>query len=203
MSDDNRWTGGPYIRSHFGRKIPLANPSPADLRLDDIAYHLARINRYTGASQFSVAQHMVVGAVMARRFYPDHPLLPARFLIHDVPEHAIGDVSSPLKSLIPGYKELEQRWDLAVESWAGLTFVGVPEVKELDDRMWLTERLTIFREALWLGAEMDEDTARCQWEPFELTRHELTRYFEPWGARVAEEEYLVAVGREFPGLVTE
>ncbi len=138
---------GPYIRTMpSGRKCYLLHPSADDIHLDEVVYHAAGINRYTGGSRFSIAQHMVVGAMMAAEFYPDDKELPGRFLIHDIAETKLGDVSSPLKHVLgAAYRDLEARHDLAVEEKFSLTFVGVPAVKELDDRMWLTERLWIYR----------------------------------------------------------
>lgn len=143
-----RWRGdrqGPYIRLRNGEKYYLADPRPTDFDdVEDLAYSLAGIYRYTGGSRISVAQHMVVGARMAERFYAHHALLPARFLIHDVTEARLGDMSSPLKALCPDYQALEAKTEIAVESRFNLTYLGVPEVKELDYRMWLTERLVVF-----------------------------------------------------------
>ncbi len=199
-TSNDRWASGigPYVRMHSGRKFPLADPTPADYQVSDIAYHLARINRYTGGSEFSIAQHSVVGARMAERFYPDHALLPARFMIHDVSEHAIGDVSSPLKSMLPDYKILEQKHELVVEQRFDLMFLGVPEVRELDNRMWITERGWVYREAMEAGVDMTEDVARIALEPFDLTYSEGYENFTPWGAEHAQEQYLVEFRRLLP-----
>jgi hypothetical protein len=142
---------------------------------------------------------MVVGALMAERFYPDDQLLKSRFLIHDVAETNLGDVSSPLKHVLGAvYKDLEAQHDLAVEQKFGLTFLGVPEVKEVDDRMWLTERLWIYRECPEDKlAEMEEDVARVPHEPFPIDRDELRLLFAPWGAERAEAMYLMALALAF------
>lgn len=196
----SRWSEGrgPYIRmAPSGAKFYLQKPRPEDFNLLDTAYHLAGINRYTGGSRFSVAQHMVVGANMARRFYPQHPLLPARFLIHDIAESVIGDMSSPLKSLFPNYKELEREYDLAIEERFGVTFIGDQQVKELDDRMWLTERLVVYRDT---EVDVSEDVENIPLEPFPLDSVELDYLFKPWGPDVAKEAYLSAIERHFPGV---
>jgi hypothetical protein len=195
----NRWEGRrAYIRQYSGRKVHLAEPTPEQFHLPDIAHHLARIRRYTGGSEFSVAQHMVVGAAMARWYYPHVPLLDKRFLIHDVSEYALGDVSSPLKSLLPGYRELESRWNLAVEQWADLTFVGIPEVEELDVRMWLTERLTVYAHVD--PAVLAEDTSNVKLDPLPVSEFELEAFFKPWDTEQAEAEYLRLFRAAFPGV---
>lgn len=181
---------GPYIRMHSGEKFFLKDPRPEEFRIPDIAYHLARVNRYTGGSEISVAQHSAVGAMMAARFYPTERLLPARLVIHDVTEHAIGDVSSPLKRLIPEYKQLELVHEAAAERRFDLTYVGDPLVKEVDDRMWLTERRMVFRDAEEAGVDMSEDVRWCPHSPFDINDDELIELFSPWGPYEAEHVWL-------------
>lgn len=192
---------GPYIRMHSGEKFFFRDPKPEEFRIPDIAYHLARVNRYTGGSEFSVAQHSVVGAMMAERFYPDDKLLPARFTIHDVTEHALGDVSSPLKRLIPDYKRLEVVHEAVAEKRFDLTFVGDPLVKEIDDRMWLTERLVVFMDAEASGVDMSEDVSWCPHEPFPLSIEELFDLFAPWGAQEAELAWLEELRLRLPWVI--
>lgn len=194
--DKVRWRGSkePYIRMYNLAKFNLANPKPEDwLDVAGHAYHLAGINRYTGASRFSIAQHMVVGARMAERFYPDNALLPARFMIHDYAESVYGDMSSPLKSMCPDYKHwLEVVAEPTVEKAFDLLYLGVPEVKELDYRMWLTERLTVFP----LLSKTDDYGGAL--EPFPLTREELEEHFGRWSPEKAEAEYLFEFRRLLP-----
>ena len=181
-----------------GRKSYLLHPTPADYRLDEIAWHAGGVNRYTGGSRLSIAQHMLVGALMADQFYPDNKLLPHRFLIHDIAETKLGDVSSPLKAILgDSYRELEAQHDLVIEEKFGVTFLGIPEVKELDDRMWLTERLVVYRDALDKGVDISEDTRHLDIEPFPLPREELDMYFKPWGADKASTLYLMALLEAF------
>lgn len=180
---------GPYIRKMpTGRKQRLLNPVKEDYTyLAEIVYHAAGVNRYTGGSRLSIAQHMAVGALMAERFYPTETLLPHRFLIHDIAETNLGDVSSPLKhALGASYRDLEGKHDLAVEGAFNLTFIGDKLVKELDNRMWLTERLVVYR---GVEVDIDEDTENVDLEPFPLTRMELDRYFGRWEPEKAEMVY--------------
>lgn len=197
---NERWADGrgPYIRMKSGRKIFLKEASAKSIHIPDVAYHGSGVLRYTGASRMPITQHMVVGAKMAEIFYPDHGLLPARFMIHDVAEHILGDVSSPLKSLLPEYRELENSWDLAVEEWANLTFLGDPLVKELDNLMWLTEREIVYLDC---DEDISEDTARLTeagLEPFQLTLKDIVDFFWPWEPDLAEEQYLTEFRRLLP-----
>lgn len=184
--DDPR---GYYIRMHSGEKVYLLDPSPTQIRIPDVVHHSARVNRYTGADTFTIGQHMVVGARLAARFYPEHDLLPARFLVHDVAEHILNDMSSPLKQVMGDYKALETRWEYAVEQKFGVTFIGDALVKELDTRMWLTERQSVYAEAIANGIDMSEDVRDIDLEPFDLDDDEFERLFLPWTPYQIEEAY--------------
>ena len=189
MSGKIRWRDherGPYIRTISGRQFFLREPSADQMYPTDIAHHLSGIYRYTGASRYSVAQHCVLAARMAHRFYKDHPDLPAQMLVHDVAEAYYGDMSSPLKSLNPAYKDLEKLADAAVEQRFGVRFVGVSLVKEIDDRMWLTESRQLFGES----AMQDYDGPL---EPFPLT-------IPIWSPFEAETYWLDALGTRLPGV---
>lgn len=183
----NRWVKvkRPYIRQRSGRKFFLAEFKTAQWNLQDIAYHLAGINRYTGGSRYSVAQHCVVAARMAARHYPYETNLPARMLIHDVAESAYGDMSSPLKSLCPDYNRLLTLADASVEKFFDLTFMDDPLVKEVDTRMWLTESETVYWD---VEEDTSEDVAWCALKPFPLPDTD----FEAWDPDEAEGEWLLA-----------
>src|ERR1044071_2835761 len=92
--EDHQWSSahnrGPYIKVYSGRKVFLADPRPEDFSITDIAHPLAGINRYTGGSRYTVAQHCVVASRYAAMLYPEHPYLPAKMLIHDADEAFIG-----------------------------------------------------------------------------------------------------------------
>lgn len=211
MSDDmdrkyRRWANrGPYIRRKSGRNFPFLGFTSGHFNIPDIAYHLAGINRYTGGSRISVAQHSVVGAKMAEFYYPEAPLLPAKMLIHDVAESVTGDISSPFKALLkswtPEFKVFETGLDRAVEEFFGLTFLDDPLVKEVDDRMWLTERLTVY--AHCDQDEIAEDTANVPLEPFDAGNLDVVikagwGFFEEWDPETAETEWLLACRARFP-----
>lgn len=200
MSLGERWAQnrGPYIRMWSGAKVYLGDPTPDQIRIPDVVHHLARIKRYTGATDYTVAQHLVCGANMAARFYPHERLLPSRVLIHDIAEHVIGDVSAPLKALLPDYKNLEIGWDTAVEKRFDLTFQGDPLVKEVDYRLWLTERQIVFRDAKYLfGADMTADYTGTL-VPFELDDDELEDWFAPWDQDEAEQRLLTELHVRLP-----
>ncbi len=189
---------GPYIRMHSGRKMHLRDP---EWYLPDIAYHAAGVNRYTGGSRFTIGQHMIVGAWMAERFYPGDPAytdpLPAKYIGHDAPEAVYGDMSSPLKRCCPDYCALLAKGEESFQRWTGLRWDDDPRVKEVDLRMWLTERLVVFERAAEAGVDMTEDY-EGPLEPFPLTVDEMFQLFRPWHPAVVESTYLKEFRRLLP-----
>lgn len=126
-----------WIHTWSGRKFDLLAPNPDDVCLEDIAWSLAAIQRYTGHGRIpcSVAEHSCRVA-MALRFDDALTRQNLRWLglCHDAHEAYIGDWSSPLKRATEAcanegskfengtvaFKEIERRvWD-AVESRLGL-----------------------------------------------------------------------------------
>lgn len=118
----------PYIHTFAGRRIFVRDPDLNDaLYLEDFAHALARVSRFTGhaAHRYSVASHSLMVADLA----PSR--LHASGLMHDAIEAVLGDVSSPLKSILPEYRALQTRWETCMaERWGVL--LGAPEVKAAD-----------------------------------------------------------------------
>lgn len=96
----------PWILTYTGKKIQLQNPDPDLIDIDDIAHALSNIGRFTGHTRtfYSTAQHSVlVASLMPRK-------LQLLGLLHDASEAFLGDVSSPLKSILPEYQRIEKMW---------------------------------------------------------------------------------------------
>lgn len=119
-----------------GVKYYPAAPRVEDVRIEDIAHHLSRLCRFTGAiipEHYSVAEHSVlVSQVVPRK----HALAG---LLHDAPEAYLNDINRPAKRSLPDYKALEAR------NWAVISYkFGLPldlprEVHEADVRVFLAE----------------------------------------------------------------
>ena len=100
----------PTIQTYSGKYIDLLQTDPYDIGIRDIAHALSNLGRFTGHSKrfYSVAQHSVIASNMVC-LHPeiDYHMMQVCALLHDASEAYLGDVSSPLKQLLPAYKEID------------------------------------------------------------------------------------------------
>jgi uncharacterized protein len=137
------------IMTRSGKLIDLLNPKSEDIVLEDIAWALAHTNRFNGHASvaYSVAEHSVrVSHVCDRRDA-------WAGLMHDATEAYLGDVTRPLKQLLPAYQILEQNWWEAIADVFGLPRELPASVKRADDLMLRSEMRAILPRGY--GAELD------------------------------------------------
>ena len=83
-----------------GRKINVTNPDPSTIVIEDIAWALSRLPRFSGHSipyvPYSVAQHCIQVATDLKEYGPGIQLLG---LLHDAAEAYINDLPSPVKHI--------------------------------------------------------------------------------------------------------
>lgn len=124
------------MQTFTGRVIDLADFTEEDVRLPDISHALSLINRFTGHTKtpYSVAQHCVM---VSRIVPPQHAMWG---LLHDASEAYLGDVASPLKALLPEYRELESHVQRTIARKFGLCWPIPKDVKDADVRALLAEK---------------------------------------------------------------
>lgn len=108
-------SGATTLCTASGLWLDLARPDPAAIRLTDIARHLSRLNRYTGAGMLpiSVAQHSLL---VSRAVERQGARLALLALLHDAHEAYTGDIVTPMKNLLgrDAIDRLQSYLDLAV-----------------------------------------------------------------------------------------
>lgn len=143
-----------------GKSIDLLDPKASDIDWRVVAEHLAKENRYNGATPgvaYSVAEHSVRGAKAA--LDKGDPILAAYFLCHDVHEGFLKDDTTPKKRLVAeiasasfgglaepvmqAFDLATYRFDVAIHDAAGLSWPPrsdlIAAIKRLDLVMFVTE----------------------------------------------------------------
>ncbi|MCX5512321.1 hydrolase [Kaistia algarum] len=190
-----------WQRMLSGRRLDLADPSPLDVEIEDIAHGLARVARWNGQTHgdhaFSVAQHSVLVEAIAGRMTPS---LGAgerlAVLLHDAPEYVIGDMISPFKAVVGGeYKAVESRLLAAIHIRFGLPAERRPG---LVDAIKAADRVAAFFEATELAGFADAEAAQFFGRPRGILAADLA--LGPWPTARAERQFLERFAALHPGI---
>lgn len=171
-----------WMETMSGRRF---NPTEANPQVDlkDMMWGVARFPRYNGqfseeVEHFSVAEHLVllVRHYMAT-YHPGkriedlkpHELKELRTLaMHDIQEGVIGDMTRPMKKVVPQFGEVEDQFCRALAVRFDLIFPLPGWVKDLDNRIIADER----RQAMnpsgnsWAADELEPLGVELQfWSP--------------------------------------
>jgi len=166
------------IPTFTGRLVNPLDLKPEDVDIVDIAHHLARIGRYTGATRgdfaYSVAQHSVSVSLLC----PENRLWG---LLHDASEAYLNDIARPLKYApsFAAYKEFEALAMAAIATRFGLQMPEPKEVKWADNKVLATE----YRDLMSDGSEFHTSFLETLPEP-------MNRTIVPWEPNKAEEAFL-------------
>ena len=145
---------GPTILLGSGTYFDYEAPEKSLITIEDYAYGLAFecrfrgqcVSRATGKRvYYSVAQHAVLcsynmpmNAAMPSWANYDHDAFEA--LMHESGEPVCGDMVAPLKTINPDFKVIEKRCESAIGRRFGVKGDMHDAVKQVDLRMWATER---------------------------------------------------------------
>ncbi len=129
----------PTIQTSSGHYVNLKSPEKSYFCVEDIAHALSNLCRFNGhcLKFYSVAQH----SVYVSRVVPEEMAMDALF--HDAVEAYMGDMTSPLKALLPEYRRMEKLMEAALRKSLKLSPTLHPAIKEADLRMLATEQLTL------------------------------------------------------------
>ncbi len=123
-------TNAPWVHTASGRAVGLMRTSPADISIRDIAAHISKICRFSGAcnSFYSVAQHSILVSNLVHEYGPQAAMYG---LMHDAHEAYVGDITTPARraignmidaSSISPIDDITQRLDRAIFEAIGLSW---------------------------------------------------------------------------------
>ena len=141
------------IVTNSGQYLDLLDPDPEAIFITDIAHSLANINRFNGHTDkpYSVGQH----SIYCSRIVSDRHALQA--LLHDSTEAYMGDMVSPLKSVMQVFRAIEDKLWTVIASKFGVPSVLQDEVKWADEASYCMERRKLIRAR---GQQFDPDYER-------------------------------------------
>lgn len=129
-------TIAPVIQLHSGQYFNVKHPEKSDFNIEDIAHALAHLCRFNGHTKqfYSVAQH----SVLVSETVPHEHALAG--LMHDGAEAYCGDISTPLKQLLPDYKAIATNIERHLFQKIGLPYPMPHCVKQADMQLLATEK---------------------------------------------------------------
>ena len=130
---------GPTISTFSRGYFNFADPDSTPVTVYDIARGLSHLCRFAGQCPrfYSVAEH----SIHVSKLVPQHLAWDALF--HDCAEAFLGDVTSPLKNLLPDYQAIEARVEASLARQFGFQTPMSPEVKDADRRMLALEKVKV------------------------------------------------------------
>lgn len=152
---------------HFRRRYVVHSRShPADVNILDVASGLSRVCRYGGQikhdiQSYPVSEHSVLMLEWLEGQGGIECVEDAlRVLLHDGSEAFLGDMTSPLKALMPEFRKIEDRCQMAIDQSFGIHFSTLPyrTIKTVDLRIRMDERDALISEPALSEAK------RATWE---------------------------------------
>lgn len=172
----------PFITTYTGKKFDPTEPDIALIDIDDVAHALSLLCRANGhfPEFYSVGIHSLNCANEARaRGYSARMQLAC--LIHDASEAYLSDITRPVKSVLPQYKNIENRLQNAIEEkWLGSTLSEEEYrlMREIDDDILYCEILHYFKYELYEKAPDMRSVPVMKFESFVKTENDFKNEFE-------------------------
>lgn len=136
--------------------------------IDDVAHALSNLCRYSGHCKkfYSVAEHSVLVSRIVRAMWPEDLNSIWAGLLHDATEAYVGDVTTPLKVLLPRFMEIEDALAIDIAKKFKIKWN-----KQTADRVKTADLIALSTEARLLFADVSHWNIIKQYEP----RPELIR----------------------------
>lgn len=131
------------LKTYTGRIFDFNNITKDSIYIPDVLHALPSLNRFLGHSSrpYSVGEHTLRGYLMCHElgFTPEQKLY---WFIHDFTEAYVGDCPTPLKKLLPNFKDYEAQVEKAILEHLNLREPTEEEynlVKRIDATMLVLE----------------------------------------------------------------
>jgi len=123
------------IRTVSGKYFDITKMDLDTIDIEDIAHSLSFQPRFSGHLPvfYSVAQHCVMCAMHVADSYKLEALL------HDASEAYLVDIPSPIKALLPDYKALEEKLNIAICKKYDIQYPFSETLKAIDKNMLISE----------------------------------------------------------------
>ena len=140
----NNWVSGTGIQTWSGKRLDFSAADPDAICIEDIAHALSLLCRYTGhcLQFYSVAEHSVHLARL-----PGTVRWKRTALLHDASEAYTGDISRPLKQLLPDFKRIELELEEIIAKKFDLVWPHPQSIKEFDTRILADEKARVMRDS--------------------------------------------------------
>lgn len=172
-----------YSKIHF---TPL-EPKLTEIKMEDIAHAQSLMTRANGhfPEFYSVAQHSIAcGKEAIARGYS--PRLVMACLVHDGSEAYLSDITRPVKTKLPAYRDIEKKLQDAVyERFLGSvpTEEESEKIASVDDTCLYYEFLHYMGEALAAEAPRKYSEMMFETRPFREVEEELLQMLKEWEVR--------------------
>ena len=131
------------LKTYTGRIFDFENITKENIYIPDVLHALPSLNRFLGHSSrpYSVGEHTLRGYLMCADlgFTPEQAMY---WFIHDFTEAYVGDCPTPLKKLLPNFKDYEAQVEKAILEHLGIEPPTEEEyalVKRIDATMLVLE----------------------------------------------------------------
>ena len=180
-----------WFQTFTGKLVRAENPTPDAIDIQDIAHALSMTCRFGGHCRdfYSVAEHSVLVAQFGDLGDHDRTSLSPGYLdrklallLHDAAEAYIGDIITPVKSLLREVHPLERKWLEAIEQKFDLANrLSLPgEHVEAADQFVLSQEV----------AELFSPVLRAWWEKFNPPVASNFFYIHCWSPAEARRNFL-------------
>lgn len=140
-----------FLQTYSGHTFEpkIGKVSQVDVR--DIAHALSNLCRYSGQCRgfYSVAEHSVLVSKIIRIMWPDDVESRWAGLLHDATEAYVGDLTTPLKTILPKFIEVEDALAMDIAK-----VLKVKWTKQTHTRVKIADMIALSTEARKLFADV-------------------------------------------------